>query len=230
MTRYLTVRVSETAGHVAALLLRPDHARWLLVLAHGAGGGMRHAFMERLAHELADAEVATLRYEFLYMQQRRGRPDPPAVLTATVLAAIAAAAEAAPDLPLLAGGKSLGGRMTSQALSEPTPTGMSDTTRHVRGLIFFGFPLHPPGRPGTKRAEHLEHVDVPMLFLQGTRDTLADLALLQPLCAKLAPRATLHIVDTADHSFHVLKRSGTTDANVLRELARTAASWADSLA
>ena len=184
----------------------------------------------KLAHELADSEMATLRYQFPYMQQRRGRPDPPAVLTATVRAAIAAAAEAAPDLPLLAGGKSLGGRMTSHALSEPTTMGMADVTKRVRGLIFFGFPLHPPGRPGTKRAEHLERVDVPMLFLQGTRDTLADLALLRPLCAKLAPRVTLHIVETADHSFHVLKRSGTTDANVLRALARTTASWADSLA
>ncbi len=230
MTRELTVHVSETAGNVAALLLRPYHARWLLVLAHGAGAGMRHTFMEQLSHELADAEVATLRYQFPYMQQGRGRPDPPAVLTATVRTAIAAAAEAAPDLPLLAGGKSLGGRMTSHALSEPTTMGMTDVTKRVRGLIFFGFPLHPPGRPGTKRAEHLERVDVPMLFLQGTRDTLADLALLRPLCAKLAPRVTLHIVETADHSFHVLKRSGTTDANVLRALARTTASWADALA
>ena len=230
MTRELTVHVSEKVGNVAALLLRPHHARWLLVLAHGAGAGMRHTFMEQLSHELADAEVATLRYQFPYMQQGRGRPDPPAVLTATVRTAIAAAAEAAPDLPLLAGGKSLGGRMTSHALSEPTTMGMTDVTKRVRGLIFFGFPLHPPGRPGTKRAEHLERVDVPMLFLQGTRDTLADLALLRPLCAKLAPRVTLHIVETADHSFHVLKRSGTTDANVLRALARTTASWADALA
>ena len=169
-----------------------------------AGAGMRHTFMERLAHELAASEVATFRYQFPYMEQHRGRPDPPAVLTATVRAAIATAADAAPDLPLLAGGKSLGGRMTSHALSEPPPTGMADATRRVRGLIFFGFPLHPPGRPGTQRAEHLDRVEVPMLFLQGTRDTLADLALLRPLCAKLTPRATLHIVDTADHSFHVL--------------------------
>ncbi|MET0514214.1 MAG: alpha/beta family hydrolase [Nitrospiraceae bacterium] len=227
--RELTMHVSETAGHVAALLLRPEHARWLLVLAHGAGAGMRHTFMERLAHELAASEVATFRYQFPYMEQHRGRPDPPAVLRATVRAAIAAAAEVAPDLPLLAGGKSLGGRMSSHVLSEPPPTGLADATRRVRGLIFFGFPLHPPGRPGTQRAAHLERVEVPMLFLQGTRDTLADLALLRPLCVKLAPRATLHIVDTADHSFHVLKRSGTTDAHVLRHLARTAVVWADAL-
>ena len=191
---------------------------------------MRHVFMENLAHELAASEMATLRYQFPYMEQRRGRPDPPAVLTAAVRAAIAAAAEAAPGLPLLAGGKSLGGRMTSQTLSEPARAGTTDAIMCVRGLIFFGFPLHPPGRPGTKRAEHLDHIALPMLFLQGTRDTLADLTLLRPLCANLAPRATLHVVDTADHSFHVLKRSGTTDADVLRELARIAASWADSLA
>ena len=230
MTTELTVRVSEAAGDVAALLLRPSDARRLLVLAHGAGAGMRHAFMDGLAREMAAVGVATFRYQFPYIQHNRGRPDPPAVLTATVRAAIAAAAAAAPDLPLLAGGKSLGGRMTSQALSEPAHPGITDAGMRVRGLVFFGFPLHPPGRPGGKRAEHLDRVAIPMLFLQGTRDTLADLALLRPLCAKLAPRATLHIVDTADHSFHVLKRSGKTDADALRELARTAASWADSLA
>jgi uncharacterized protein len=226
----LTLRVSGVGGDLAALLLRPGDARWLLVLAHGAGAGMRHAFMENLARELAAAGVATLRYEFPYMQQSGRRPDAPTVLTATVRAAIEAAADAAPDLPLLAGGKSLGGRMTSQTLSEEPRAAPTDAVMRVRGVVFFGFPLHPPGRPGTKRAEHLERVAVPMLFLQGTRDTLADLTLLRPLCAKLAPRATLHIVDTADHSFHVLQRSGTTDADVLRKLARTTASWADSLA
>jgi uncharacterized protein len=224
--RELTFRMSESVGDVNALLLRPSDARWLLVLGHGAGAGMHHPFMESVARELAACQVATFRYQFPYMQHQRGRPDPPAVLIATVRAAIAAAAEAASDLPLLAGGKSLGGRMTSVVLSEDT----SPATTPVRGLIFFGFPLHQPGRPGTQRAEHLERVKIPMLFLQGTRDTLADLALVRPLCAKLAPRATLHVVDTADHSFHVLKRSGTTDADVLRELARTVASWADSLA
>jgi predicted alpha/beta-hydrolase family hydrolase len=228
--RELTFRVSESVGDVDALLLRQSDARWLLVLGHGAGAGMHHLFMESVARELAACQVATFRYQFPYMQQQRGRPDPPAVLIATVRAAVAAAAETATDLPLLAGGKSLGGRMTSLALSEDPSAGKTEATTRVRGLIFFGFPLHPPGRPGTQRAEHLERVTMPMLFLQGTRDTLADLALVRPLCAKLAPRATLHIVDTADHSFHVLKRSGTTDADVLRELARTVASWADSLA
>lgn len=226
--RELTVRVSDSVGDVAALLQRPRDARWLLVLAHGAGAGMRHAFMETLARELADVGVATLRYQFPYMEQGRRSPNPPAVLIATVRAAFAAAADAAPDLRLLAGGKSLGGRMTSQAVVNPPGTAPDAITR-VRGLVFFGFPLHAPGKPSATRAAHLEQVALPMLFFQGTRDTLADLSLLRPMCTKLGPRATLHVVETADHSFHVLKRAGTTDAEVLRELARTTASWADSL-
>src|SRR5713101_7348553 len=141
---------------------------------------------------------------------------------ATVVAAVRAAAEAAPGLPLLAGGKSMGGRMTSQAAAEHPLDG-------VRGLVFCGFPLHPPGRPGTKRADHLAKVTAPMLFLQGTRDTFADLALLRPVCAKLGSRARLHIIETADHSFHVLKNSARTDAEALRELAETVASWADRI-
>ena len=188
---------------------------------------MRHPFMENLACELAVCHVASLRYQFPYMQQRRKRPDAPRVLLATVRAAVAAASESTPELPLLAGGKSLGGRMTSLAFSEPPATKV-DTTQ-LRGLVFFGFPLHQPGRPGTERADHLARVPVPMLFFQGTRDSLADIAQIRPLCAKLAPRATLHVVDTADHSFHVLKRSGKTDAEVLSELARAVTSWADSL-
>src|SRR5215217_2155618 len=226
--RELTIRWSASAGEVEALLLRPRDARWLLVLAHGAGAGMHHPFMESLARELAGYHIATLRYQFPYMQQRRGRPDSPAVLTATVHAALARAAKAASDLPLLAGGKSLGGRMTSLALSESSAS-QAQLDTPVRGLVFFGFPLHQPGRPDTHRADHLERVTIPMLFFQGTRDTLADLTLMRPVCAKLAPRATLHIVDGADHSFHVLKRSGKTDAEVLGELARTLSSWADSL-
>ena len=190
---------------------------------------MRHVFMESMARELAVAGVATFRYQFPYREQGRGRPDPPGVLTATVRAAVAAAADTAPDLPLLAGGKSLGGRMTSLTLSDSSDARTQDTRWRVRGVVFFGFPLHAPGRPDEKRAEHLDRVAMPMLFLQGTRDTLADLTLLRPLCTRLGPRATLHVVDTADHSFHVLKRSGTSDAVVLRQLARTVASWADSL-
>src|SRR5216683_2123995 len=212
----------EGGGEVSALLCRPANARWLLVLAHGAGAGMSHPFMEKLADELAAVGVATLRYQFPYMEARRRVPDAPAVLTATVVAAVRAAAEAAPGLPLLAGGKSMGGRMTSQAAAQRPLDG-------VRGLVFFGFPLHPPNQPGTKRADHLAKVTVPMLFLQGTRDTFADLALLRPVCAKLNPQPTLHIIEYADHSCHVLKSSGRNDAEVLRELAETAASWAEGM-
>jgi predicted alpha/beta-hydrolase family hydrolase len=209
----------EGAGEVSALLVRPAKARWLLVLGHGAGAGMTHPFLEALAEELAVAGVATFRYQFPYMEQQRRVPDSPTVLTATVVAAVRAAAEAAPGLPLLAGGKSMGGRMTSQAAADHPLSG-------VRGLVFFGFPLHPPNRPGTKRADHLAKVDVPMLFLQGTRDPFADLKLLRPAVTKLGSRATLHIIETAEHSFHVLRSSGKTDAEVLRELAQTTASWA----
>jgi len=212
----------EGRGEVSALLLRPAKPDWLLLLAHGAGAGMRHPFLQNLANDLADVNIATLRYQFPYMEQRRGAPDSPPILIATVAAALRAASEAAPDLPLLAGGKSLGGRMTSHAAAQGLLSG-------VRGLVFFGFPLHPPNKPGTKRADHLPKVPMPMLFLQGTRDTLADLKLLRPICAKLGSRATLHIIDSADHSFHVLKRSGTDDAAVLQQLAQTVSSWARGL-
>jgi len=212
----------EGGGEVSALLLRPAKARQLLVLAHGAGAGMSHPFMEKLACELAGVGVATLRYQFPYMEARRRAPDAPAVLTASVAGAVRAAAEAAPGLPLLAGGKSMGGRMTSHAAAQRPLDG-------VRGLVFFGFPLHPPNQPGTKRAGHLAKVAMPMLFLQGTRDALADLELLRPVCTKLGSRATLHAIETADHSFHVLKSSGRSDPEVLRELAEKTASWADGI-
>jgi uncharacterized protein len=205
-------------GEVSALLERPADARWLLVLAHGAGAGMSHPFMQKLAAELGAVGIATLRYQFPYMEQRRHLPDRPEVLTSTVAAAVRAASEVAADLPLLAGGKSMGGRMTSQAAARRP-------LDNVAGLVFFGFPLHPPNRPDTKRADHLAKVTVPMLFLQGARDNLADLALLKPICAKLGSLATLHIMDHADHSFHVPKTSSRTDADVLHELAQTTASW-----
>jgi len=214
--------VVDGAGEVPALLVRPAKARWMLAMAHGAGAGMKHSFMEKLAGELAGVGMATLRYQFPYMEARRGVPDRPVVLTATVTAAVRAAREAAPDLPLLAGGKSMGGRMSSQAAAQ----GLLDG---VRGLVFFGFPLHPPKQPSTKRAEHLLQVTVPMLFLQGTRDELADLNLLRPVCAKLGALATLHVIETADHSFHVLKKAGRRDEEVLRELAETNAAWADKI-
>src|SRR6266567_2003283 len=212
----------EGGGEVSALLSRPAKARRLLELAHGAGAGMSHPFMEKLAGQLACVGVAALRYQFPYMEKERRVPDSPAILTAAVVAAVRAAAETVPGLALLAGGKSMGGRMTSQAAAQRPLDG-------VRGLVFFGFPLHPPNRPGTKRADHLAKVTVPMLFLQGTRDALADLKLLRPVCAKLGPRATLHVIEKADHSFHVLKSSGRNDAEVLRELAETAASWAEGM-
>lgn len=223
------------AGEVSAILLRPVDARCLLVLAHGAGAGMRHSFMEEMAEKLAGAGVATLRFNFPYMEQRRKVPDRAPVPTEAVLAAVRAAAEAAPELPLFAGGKSYGGRMTSQASAEnsqasaDTSHAVDTSLPKVRGLVFFGFPLHPPDQPSTKRADHLARVKLPMLFLQGTRDKLADLGLLRPICAKLGSRARLHIVETADHSFHVLKSSGKTDAEVIRELARTVAAWTERI-
>ena len=208
----------EGGGEVSALLMLPAESRVMLVLAHGAGAGMAHPFLASLAGELAAVGVATLRYQFPYIEQRRRVPDSPTVLIATVRAAVRTAAVAAPRLPLIAGGKSMGGRMTSQAAAQQPLEG-------VCGLVFFGFPLHPPNKPGSKRAEHLKKVTVPMLFLQGTRDTLADLTLLKPICKELGSLATLHIIETADHSFHMLKKSGKTDADALRELAQTTASW-----
>ncbi|PYU24505.1 MAG: alpha/beta hydrolase [Acidobacteria bacterium] len=185
---------------------------------------MAHPFLAKLAVELAGVEIATLRYQFPYMEQRRRVPDAPPVLTSAVRAAVRTAGETAPDLPILAGGKSMGGRMTSQAAAEHPRE-----LERVQGLVFFGFPLHPPGRPGTKRAEHLAQVKKPMLFLQGTRDQFADLNLLRPILANLGATATLHEIQTTDHSFHVLKSAGKTDAEVLRELAQSVRVWAETL-
>lgn len=212
----------ERAGEVSAILQRPADSRFLLALAHGAGAGMNHPFLARLAAELSAVRIATLRYQFPYMEQKRRSPDSPTVATTTVAAAAVTVANLEPKLPLLAGGKSFGGRMTSTAASEGL---LAD----VRGLVFFGFPLHPPNKPGTKRAEHLKNVPMPMLFLQGTRDTLADLSLLRPICKELGSCATLHVIETADHSFHVLKSSGKDDPMVLRELAQQTADWAQKI-
>jgi uncharacterized protein len=206
------------AAALPAILLRPAHAWALLVLAHGAGAGMRHRGVETPALDLAARGVATLRYEFPYMAAGGRRPDPPPRLHAAVRAAVAEAARLAPGLPLFAGGRSMGGRMTSQA----------DAQRpldRVAGLVFLAFPLHPPKRPGVERAAHLREVGKPMLFLNGTRDTLADLELLRGVCADLGPRATLHVVEGADHSFAVLVRSGRTAAEVDAEIADAAAAW-----
>ncbi len=203
---------------VSALLLLPPSATCLLVLAHGAGAGMNHTFMSAISHQLAADKVATFRYQFPYMEHRRGVPDKQPLLTATVAAAVRMATQLTPGLPLFAGGKSMGGRMTSLAASE-------QKLEVVKGLIFFGFPLHPPKRPSIKRAQHLQLVKLPMLFLQGTRDDLADLSLLRPICESLGPQTTLHIMEGADHSFHVLKRSGNTDHEVLAELSSTSKAW-----
>jgi hypothetical protein len=217
-----TLAIATPAGGVGGLLDRPGDPRVLLVLAHGAGAGMRHPFFEKLVPPLCRRGIAVLRYQFPYMEAGRKRPDPPAVARAAVRAAVAAAAELAPGLPLLAGGKSYGGRMTSLAES-------TDPLPGVRGLVFLGFPLHAAGRPSRDRADHLDRVTVPMLFLQGTRDTLADLAHLRPVVERLGPIATLRVVDGADHSFAVLKRSGRTGDDVIQDLAAGVAEWAGSL-
>jgi uncharacterized protein len=209
-------------GDVSGLLLRPAGARLLYVLAHGAGAGMRHPFLEQIARQLAERGIGTLRYQFPYMERRASRPDPPAVAAAAVRAAAAEAARLAPGLPLVAGGKSFGGRMTSTAQAEAPLPG-------VRGLVFLGFPLHPPGRPGDARAEHLAQVQIPMLFLQGTRDAFADLNLLRPVVTRLGERATLHLVDGGDHSFKVLKRTDKTDADVMDELVGAIVAWTSRL-
>lgn len=217
------VRIGERVGTVSALLRRPAGARFLLALAHGAGAGMRHAFLESVAGALAARGVATFRYQFPYAERGARRPDPRPVLLATVRAALAAARDAAPDLPLLAGGKSMGGRLTSLAQAEaPLPA--------VRGLVFLGFPLHAAGRPDAARGAHLAETALPLLFLQGTRDRLAEPSLLRPLVAALGSRARLHEIAEADHSFHVPKRTGRDDAGVREELAAEIARFAESAA
>jgi uncharacterized protein len=213
----LTITVDD-AHSVSGLLLVPPRARACYILAHGAGAGMSHPFMEVVARELAERGIATLRYQFPYMEQRAKRPDPPKLAHATVRAAVIEAARTLPALSLVAGGKSFGGRMTSQAQAASALPG-------VRGLAFLGFPLHPAGQPSDARAEHLVQVDVPMLFLQGTRDQLADLGLLQRLTDRLGARASLHLFQDADHSFHVPARGGRTDADVRGEMMDTLAAW-----
>jgi predicted alpha/beta-hydrolase family hydrolase len=218
------LRVETAAGQsVAALLLRPANARWLFVLGHGAGAGMRHPFLEAIAAGLAGRGMATLRYQFPYMERGSRRPDPRPRLLATVRAAIAAAATAAPDLPLLAGGKSMGGRMTSLAVSESGPD-------RLRGLVFLGFPLHPAGKPSLERGLHLDAVTIPLLFLQGTRDDLAMPELVRTVCERLGDRATLHFLEGADHSFRVRKRSGGGPDRGLEDLADRICGWAAATA
>jgi uncharacterized protein len=224
-TRELKFYVGNDVGSahgVSALLMRPQDARACYVLAHGAGAGMGHASMEAIAMGLAERGIATLRYQFPYMEKGSKRPDPPALAQATVRAAVAQAAKACAGLPLIAGGKSFGGRMTSQAQAKAPLDG-------VEGFAFFGFPLHAAGKPSSDRAAHLAGVKIPMLFLQGTRDALADLSLLKPVVKSLGHKATLHLVEGADHSFHVLKSSGRNDREVLAEILDAFAAWVDAL-
>jgi len=217
----VSIRVGDGAS-VSGLLQVPRDARACFVLAHGAGAGMTHPFMAAVADGLADRGIATLRYQFPYMERGSKRPDSPPLAHATVRAAVAEAVRRLPQLPLIAGGKSFGGRMTSQAQATAPLLG-------VRGLAFLGFPLHPPKQPSDERGAHLFKIDVPMLFLQGTRDELADLVLFEPLIEKLDTRAQLALFADADHSFHVLKRSGRDDAHVLAEMLDAFAAWVDEI-
>lgn len=208
----------EGGDSTSGLLLAPERPGACYVFAHGAGAGMGHAFMAAVAEGLAQRGIATLRFQFPYMEQGSKRTDAPAVAQAAVRAAVAEAARRLPGVPLFAGGKSFGGRMSSQAQAESPLPG-------VRGLVFVGFPLHPAGKPGIARARHLAQVDLPMLFLQGTRDELAGLELVRAVTEGLGPRAALHVVEGADHSFHVLVRSGRNDAQVRAELLDTMQAW-----
>lgn len=213
----ISIRI-DTATSVSALWDKPREAKTALVLAHGAGAGMTHRHMAATAEGLAARGVAVLRFNFPYMEKGSKRPDSPAIAQAAIRAAIAQGKKLAGDLPLFAGGRSFGGRMTSQAqVAEPLP--------NVRGLVFFAWPLHPAGKPGTDRAEHLSKVKLPMLFLQGTADTLAEINLLKPTVAALGKRAKLHLVEHADHSFHVPAKTGRKDTEVLDEILDVARDW-----
>ena len=212
----------DGAAPVSGLLQGPTQPSACYVMAHGAGAGMRHAFMVAMANALVVESIATLRYQFPYMEHGSKRPDAPAVAHATVRAAVREASRLLPGVALFAGGKSFGGRMTSQAQAIAPLAG-------VRGLVFVGFPLHPSGKPSVDRARHLSAVQLPMLFLQGTRDLLAEMPLVQSVAAGLGARATLHVVADADHAFHVPARSGRRDAEVIDELAKTIARWMRTL-
>ncbi len=215
-------KIEGTSARVSGLLLKPRDAIALYVLAHGAGAGMRHSFLTAMAERLGERGIATLRYQFPYMEEGRRYPNPAPLLQATVRSAVHVASEMASGLPLVAGGKSLGGRMTSRAAVEKPLPG-------VRGLVFLGFPLHAPGKPGVDRADHLAGVEHPMLFLQGTRDALAQRDLIESMVAGLGPRGTLHFVEGGDHSFNVRRRSDRDSADVLDELLRTTGEWVTRL-
>jgi hypothetical protein len=217
----LSIAIDDGA-RISGLLQAPRGARACYVLAHGAGAGMTHPFMAAVADGLAERGIATWRYQFLYMERGSKRPDPPKLAHAAVRAAVAEAAKRLPKLPLIAGGKSFGGRMTSQAQATAPLPG-------VRGLAFLGFPLHPAKQPSRERGKHLLDVRIPMLFLQGTRDALAMPDQIEPMCAALGARATLRLFADADHSFHVLARSGRTDAQVMNDVLDAFNAWADGV-
>jgi predicted alpha/beta-hydrolase family hydrolase len=217
----VTIALDEIQ-RVSGLLQAPERARACLLLAHGAGAGMTHPFMALVADELAKRSIATLRYQFPYMERGSKRPDTPRLAHATVRAAIAESSRLVPGLALFAGGKSFGGRMTSQAQAASPLSG-------VRALVFLGFPLHPPGRPSDERGKHLFEVQIPMLFMQGTHDEFADLQLLQPLTEQLGARATLKLIRDADHSFHVPARTGRKDPEVLAEMMDALADWIEQV-
>src|SRR5687768_17087048 len=217
----LKFRATPEKGEVSALLIRPDNATHVLVLGHGASTNMRHTTLEKIARALAAENIATFRYNFPYSENGRGRDSTPTCV-ATIRSAVAAAKSAAPDLSILAGGHSFGGRMTTTAASEAP-------LEDVVGLVLFSFPLHMPGRPDTKRAEHLGSVTVPMLFLSGTRDALADLDLFEPVVNKLGKGATLHLLDTAEHSYKILKKTRKSDEDVFAEMARVVREWTATL-
>ena len=219
-TSELKFLATSSKGEVSALLMRPDGATHLLVLGHGASSNMRTPLLTTIAEHLAAQKIATFRYNFPYSENKRGR-DPNPVCVATIRSAVKAAQEAAPDLPLLAGGHSFSGRMTTTAAAEAPLEGL-------KGIVLFAFPLHPPGAPDTKRADHLSNVTVPMLFLSGTRDQFSE-GLIGPVVESLGKRATLHLLDTADHSFKVLKRTRTSTEDVFGEAARVTAEWAAKL-
>ncbi len=221
ITQNLKIKISEEIGAVSAIFTKPDTPTFLLVLAHGAGAPMTHAFMETLTKDLIQNEIAVLRFNFPYMEIGKRAPDRPKVAHPSIAAVIKKAEELANGLPIVASGKSFGGRMTSQLAA----TGAIDS---VKGLVFFGFPLHAPGKEGTERAAHLKDIKQPMLFLQGTRDTLAKIPLIEEVCNGL-PNATLSILEGADHSFKTLKRSGITHEEMIQKLAGTTKEWFDSL-
>jgi predicted alpha/beta-hydrolase family hydrolase len=220
--KHLHFTATQSSGEVSAIYMRPQDAKWLLVFAHGAGAGMNHKLMNTASDKLASHGIATFRFNFPYMEKGKKAPDPQPILKKTVRSAIEKAAEISKDLPLIAGGKSLGGRMTSIAASENPFPG-------IKGIVFFGFPLHAPGKPSTERADHLKNIETPMLFLQGTRDNLAKLELIKPVCQKLGKKAILHIVEGGNHSFRFPKSAARSDEEVLDELAKVISQWLEKL-